>query len=434
MGKQIIQFTQYGGDKHMLPEILAIYSVLAVLANIAHYVSNWRTIEQSIETLEKTSRNGMARETKIAVVCPCRINRMEPQEISSFKKSLEIIESKPPVAGIYVVIEKEDDPTIIPHNRKIQVIKIDERTRKHIAGEMNTEQIYGKTQALIVGTIEALKNREIGAILYIDCDNMVNPASIDIVSKAISEHELITGYRWYTLKNIEGVLYNIVSSIAFEGMGYYRSRIVWGGFMCIRRDLIERYGIVYRWSREFADDAAVKKVFSDNNRKITFCPLCISLTPPPGRTLREFWEWGSRQLFIIKLYTPRGFKLLLLGYLLLTIAMALSVALYLYGDASIYSYIVTIGAVSHIAIGGVRGWRHYSLSRRSWSMWRNMVPEELVDKKIYIATYIALNSIKAPLILAFLLNLYRVRKIQWRGRIYCIKKKGEAGQITIEQC
>jgi cellulose synthase/poly-beta-1,6-N-acetylglucosamine synthase-like glycosyltransferase len=418
----------------MIIETIITYLLFSTAINTLHIIQNWRNIHKQEKLLEKNIGENIS---KLIVICPCKINNMTDSEVESFKTTLRIlIEKRDIVKKTIIVIDENDNIDRIGTDidlRNIEFIRINSNLIEQIKSKLSKEPLYGKTRALIIGTIQALKNSGFEGLLYIDCDNMINPKSIDIVSRKILRSELITGYRWYVLDSIDGTLYNLVSSVAFEGMGFYRSRIVWGGFMCIRRDLLQQYSILEKWIDEFADDALVKKVFSDNNRNIVYCPQCLSLTPPPKSGVRSFLEWSRRQLYIVKLYTPRGFKLLVLAYLLMSLNMAIPILLLAYVGFNIYTQIAILAVALQIIIGMLRGLKHYMLVRKSWrdiSINREL---GLVDKTQYIVLYILLNSIKAIMILPILLDLYRVRRLRWRGAIYCIART-DKNAVKIYRC
>ncbi len=124
-----------------------------------------------------------------------------------------------------------------------------------------------------------------------------------------------TGYRWFPLTvggwpNLLRAAWN--GSIA-TSLGPGKNNFAWGGSMAIRRTDFEHLDIAGHWQGAVSDDYALTQAVRGAGRPIVFTPTC--LVPTPGITsLRDLWEFTTRQIIITRVYNPATWKIASIWY------------------------------------------------------------------------------------------------------------------------
>ena len=108
-----------------------------------------------------------------------------------------------------------------------------------------------------------------------------------------------TGNRWFVPAQGDwGSLFRYVWNIGAVVQVWY-NKIVWGGSMAMRLDVIRDTQILPAWSRSLADDSVVSSQMKEHGYRIAFVPQAMMLNEEQIR-FGSFYGWVQRQLVIAK--------------------------------------------------------------------------------------------------------------------------------------
>jgi hypothetical protein len=82
-----------------------------------------------------------------------------------------------------------------------------------------------------------------------------------------------------------------------------RLRVAWGGAMAVRRRDFELSGVEEIWRGVISDDLTLATAIRQLGLRIEFVPSCLT-DSLGGCTLREYYAWLLRQLFVARMYSP----------------------------------------------------------------------------------------------------------------------------------
>ncbi len=395
-------------------ELLSVFLGLGLVVQVVQIVYNYRSNMAAMSYIESISSAGGGDRVATIALIPCKISASSSDELlytfNSLKRSIDLGY----VEGGIIVIDPGDEESLKNMGVGGEGIEI-------IASRSSEcSSCSGKNRALITGLKSIATSAVRGdVVVMLDCDAYHHPRSIFYVSKASEAFGgVVTGYRWYLLRDIYSVLYNVVSSLAFEYMGIDRTRIVWGGLVAMPIKVLKDLDLEVRFSEELSDDAVINSEARKKGYRIIFCGKCISLTPAQ-RVFKRFYLWAVRQMIILRLYTPIGFNLLLAIYSLNTLILFLPVAMLLVGVSNTILGLSTALALLYIAIGMLRA----ILAVKSHSP-GSIYPDVERDRALWRAAYVVLSSIRAPLILSILISARVSHRFTWRGTEYCIVDSG----------
>lgn len=393
-------------------QAIFVAMLLGILFQAIHMIYNIESILGDMREIEKraSGRNGGG---GYQAIVPCRISSSSAEEVGYTIDSIERSLTEGVIDRAIIVTEPGESRFLERLGRYGDRVKILESL------EGICRRCSGKNRA-ILSALKAIEGSWGDVVIFLDCDAHHNPEALRYASRAShAMGVIVTGYRWYTLRDIYSVLYNVVSSIAFEHMGVWRTRIIWGGFVAIPSHILRSMGLWERLSEELSDDAVMGSEARRRGYRFIFCRRCISSTPAQ-RSLAGFYRWAVRQMVILRLYTPLGFKILTAIYSIGTIFMLMLPASLIAMRTIPEAHLVALASIFYIAMGSIRGataiWL-YSPHR----IYRGSTPDG--ERIIWRLVYIALVGLRAPLILAILISAARTRRFSWRGTEYCIEDR-----------
>ncbi|MEM4970368.1 MAG: glycosyltransferase family 2 protein [Sulfolobales archaeon] len=396
-------------------EAIASIMILGLLAQSLQIIYNYRGALEDARRLSYSLNGGRKGVKGSIAIIPCRLGASSRDEVIYTTKSLGDLLSSKVVDKAIVVVEGEDLDVL---NKQYIDLLRDPGLEVLQSDRDACRTCSGKNRALITAfkRIEYLPRH---VIILLDCDAYHHPKAVDLaVRGSSSEGAIVTGYRWYILRNIYGALYNTISSLAFEYMGIERTRIVWGGLVAMPHTAINDLRLIERFSSELSDDAVINIEARRRGYKVIFCPACISITPPP-KGFKAFLSWAVRQMIILRLYTPRGFKLLLSVYLANTALLVVAIIVIASRMWSLVGILFLFLLIGYIALGLLRAviaMRVYDpVSIYGEGMWGG-------ERNLYRAIYAILTAFRAPLILSILIMAGIARRFVWRGSLYCIER------------
>ncbi|MGC9148133.1 MAG: hypothetical protein ACP5GI_01620 [Sulfolobales archaeon] len=400
-------------------EIIAISATsLLYVLTLTQTILNLRTMDLHSKIL--LSNISSEEGEKVVIVSPCIVRKMSRSDIEAFLNTLRQLSSHDKVEKIIIVVDDEDDLRVLEKESFGKII-FGEKTIARISDKNICRECSGKNRAIAT----ALRDLEIFSrdttVILLDCDadfihlrNQLGTLSETIKRRS---NTLITSYRWYTLQNLCSVLYNVISAMFFDVLLSYRTRIVWGGFMVFSLGKAFEYRVSEELLNEIADDATIRRVFSRNRADILFCPMCLGFTDLKCESgwFKEFISWATRQFLMIRIYTPRGFKYVLIGYITLAILMLLPLPTLIFSiELSLRTlYIITIpmillGIVKTLLL--INKLSHY-------------YPRNLIYRgSAWFLLYIIISSIRSLIATPLLLKTRFIKEFEWRGQAYCIEK------------
>lgn len=395
-----------------LIEALSLFLCLGLVVQIAQMIYNYRSIASAMRSIERAASSGDG-SASIAII-PCKIAASSRDEVIYTLKSINRSLDLGYLDKAILVMEHGDE-------EHLNNMDVDRAGFEILVSDLGIcSSCSGKNRALITGLRSLDRFSGDDVVVMLDCDAYHHPRSIFLVSRASSSFNcVVTGYRWYLLRDMYSVLYNVVSSIAFEYMGIERTRIVWGGLASMRLKIIRDLDLENRFKEELSDDAVISSEARRKGYRIVFCSKCISLTPAQ-RGFKRFYLWAVRQMIILRLYTPRGFNILIAMYALNTLILLLPVITITMDLPSQLLYMLLAPTLGYVVLGALRA----AIVLRTYSP-ESIYPDPDVekDRRLWRYVYVLVSSLRAPLILSILITARISSRFEWRGVKYCIDSR-----------
>lgn len=271
-----------------------------------------------------------------------------------------------------------------------------------------------KVENLRVGVLHASPASEVFA--FVDSDvrpsrtwlrSLVEPLSDDKVGAA-------TGYRWFLAgrETVASEMRNVWNASIASALGPNRkTNFCWGGSTAIRRDVFDRLNIREQWYGTVSDDFTVTRAMNRAGLDIVFVPQ--ALTPSiEDCTVRELFEFTTRQMKITRVYSPNLWALSFFGSGLFTIVMLAALLIMIFSaknDVPVVVAMFTLLAVTVFSIG--KSWLrlkavHLVLPQYNRKLQRQFVPQ------------ITLWALVPAIFLFDCLAALISRRITWRGTTY----------------
>ena len=158
---------------------------------------------------------------------------------------------------------------------------------------------------------------------------------------------MTTGYRWYS--PVRGGAGSWVRTTwnggAYPFLVMSGTAFAWSGAMAIRRELFDNAGVARRWQRAITDEFTLTAAVKEAGKTICFVPSCIAVSHEDS-TLRETIEWTNRQTLLMRVYQPRSWWSIFIGYALGNLLALVGVAVVvvsLRGPASVDNVYLAMG-------------------------------------------------------------------------------------------
>ena len=237
-----------------------------------------------------------------------------------------------------------------------------------------------------------------------------------------------TGYRWFVAakRGFASHLQSVWNAAIASALGSdTKNNFCWGGSTAIRRETFERLSIAERWRGTVSDDFTVTRVLHEAGLPIKFVPQC--LTPSFHRaSVRELFEFTTRQLKITRVYAPHLWRAVLIGSAIFSLTFFGGLGLIIArGVAGLTFATPMVLVLAIFAMGAVKS--HLRLRAVS------MIVQEPGARNF--ATTIAHVTLWPVASLVFLLNAIAAaisRRITWRGIGYELKSPAETVILSRE--
>jgi len=153
--------------------------------------------------------------------------------------------------------------------------------------------------------------------VFVDSDARPNPDWLSALVGAVHDEAVgaATGYRWFVpagrgfashLRSVWNA--SIASALGANEQGNF----CWGGATAIRRSTFEKIKVLDQWRRVVSDDFAMTRALQQARLPIRFVPQCLTPTFEDC-SLRELFEFTSRQIKITRAYAGHLWRSVLLG-------------------------------------------------------------------------------------------------------------------------
>ena len=237
-----------------------------------------------------------------------------------------------------------------------------------------------------------------------------------------------TGYRWFlpVRGGLASQLRSVWNASIASALGQDdRRNFCWGGSTAIRRETFERLNILGRWRGAVSDDYALTRALQEARLPVRFVPTCLTASLEDC-TLRQLFEFTTRQLKITRVYAPHLWRFVLVSNLLFVAVFFGGVALAATRAALGLSFEWPLAVVSVVFLLGV--WKSFFRLRA--------VALALEDRHAELRAGLWAHLLLWPLTAAlFLYNALAAalsRRIVWRGIEYELKSPDETAIINAD--
>lgn len=261
------------------------------------------------------------------------------------------------------------------------------------------------------------------AFIFVDTDARPRSSWLRTLVAPLADERMgaATGYRWFipVKGGFASHLRAVWNASIASALGEREDKnFCWGGSTAIRRSTFEKLDMRKRWRGTLSDDFTMMRVLREENLPIHFVPQC--LTPSlEDCTLRELFEFTTRQLKITRVYASHFWKAVLIGSLLFTIIFFGGLALVLTRAALGLPFAIPLTLLLIIfALGAVKAYIRLRAVSLTLSSYRAELRKGLLP-------HLFLWPIASALYLCNALCAAFSRRILWRGIAYELKSPTE---------
>jgi cellulose synthase/poly-beta-1,6-N-acetylglucosamine synthase-like glycosyltransferase len=272
-------------------------------------------------------------------------------------------------------------------------------------------QTSEKVQNLLAAVRITRKRSEVFA--FADSDGRPGKRWLRALVAPIAEKGVgaVTGYRWFLPDpaDFPSLLRAVWDAVAAGMLGPGNNRFVWGGAMAIRKDTFFEARVPDRWQGQISDDYALAEAVRELKLSVVYAPGALT---PCGEhiSFTRLFTWTRRQMAITRLYAPAMWWPALVAHILYCGAMAASVVVAARG------YRPAIVALALQLLPGMwKGWRRAQIARRA-------LPEQAAWFRRRGWAHALLTPLATWTWLIALAGSALMRQIEWRGRVYSLKR------------
>lgn len=157
--------------------------------------------------------------------------------------------------------------------------------------------------------ITAIENAgiEYEVFAFIDADAIVTSEWLMELIAPLAHPEVgaSTGNRWFRIppnQKLGSAVRGGWNAAAVVQMYLYE--IPWGGSLALRREVIDKAGLVEKWSKCFCEDTMLTRILHREGYQIAR-PVELIVVNDESTTLRGAFRWIQRQLLTVRLHHPR---------------------------------------------------------------------------------------------------------------------------------
>jgi cellulose synthase/poly-beta-1,6-N-acetylglucosamine synthase-like glycosyltransferase len=255
------------------------------------------------------------------------------------------------------------------------------------------------------------------AIALIDADTVPHAGWLRELMTPFQDSKIgaTTGNRWFVPANPSAgaVVRYFWNVFAIVQMAEFR--IPWGGSLALKMEAVRESDLLERWSRAFCEDTMTVDVLRKMNLSLAFVPSLIMVNRE-NCSVRDFFQWVTRQLLTVRLYHPGWSRVLAHGMITsaipLMIAGVLAAGTWFSNAKPLWMASAALGYLLLMLVLWIlieTGIRRVLASRGESVRW--MTPLAMIR----LAAAIPLLQILYP---AVLVKTLRIKEVAWRGMRY----------------
>jgi cellulose synthase/poly-beta-1,6-N-acetylglucosamine synthase-like glycosyltransferase len=235
-----------------------------------------------------------------------------------------------------------------------------------------------------------------------------------------------TGYRWFisSRPSFASEMRSAWNASIASALGRApKNEFCWGGSMAIRRDVFERLNIREKWRGTVSDDFVLARVVKDAGLLIYFVPMALTASIE-NCTVRDLFEFTTRQMKLTRVYAPKLWKLSLFGSGLFTSVILASMSIIIFSARNGTNVAAAAAVLILVSI--------FSAGKA----WYRLKAVELVlkDRNPQLAgqwfSQLTLWALAPPLYLFNCIAALLSREMTWRGVTYVLVSRTETKVVS----
>lgn len=279
-----------------------------------------------------------------SIIAPCR-GLDEDLE----KNLAALFEQDFPAYEIIFVCDDENDAAVSIIKKLLDVRRLP-LAKLVIAGKTETEaqKVHNLRESVLHVSGESK------VFVFVDSDarpaaNWLRDLSAPLADERIGA---ATGYRWFISKNFSlaseiRAAWN--ASIASALGANTQSNFCWGGSMALRRETFEKLAIRKKLKGTLSDDFTVTRIIKDAGLQIFFVPQALTASVE-NCSLRELFEFTTRQMKITRVYAKHLWGQSFLGSFLFNLVWIWGISILISGSPQTFVFWFTVACLSLIAV------------------------------------------------------------------------------------
>ncbi|HUF02665.1 MAG TPA: glycosyltransferase [Aridibacter sp.] len=300
---------------------------------------SWRSLESGFAYL-RFFRSELAKdippsELSASVIIPCRGTD------KGLRTNLEAVMLQDHTrCEVIFVVDSETDPACGPI-REVMEDHPAVASKLVVAGR---SEITGQKVHNLIEASKAVSDSA-DAIVFVDSDARPSEGWLGTLLSGLETdgNGCSSGYRWFIPErgSLASHIRSAWNASIASALGQDEKRnFSWGGSTAILRKAFEDLDVARNWEGKLADDFALTKMVRDNGGAVRFIPACLTASVEDC-TIRELFEFTTRQMKITRVYRPDLWLYSLVGSTLFT-GTFVSALLLLFFSSGLHFVLVAI--------------------------------------------------------------------------------------------
>jgi ceramide glucosyltransferase len=390
------------------------FAAVLVLLSIKSFLSGLRYRQFFIDELKKPPSTFSP---FVTVIAPCR-----GLDEGLYANLGSLFLQDYPAFEIIFVVDDEDDPAVAVIDMVMDAATVPSRLVVAPKAAGCSQKVENLCEAVLHA--DAVSQ----AFVFVDSDTRVGSGWLRGLICALEDPDVgaSTGYRWFisdrpTFASEMQAAWN--ASIA-SALGPNRSsNFCWGGSMAIRRDTFEAVDMREKWRGTLSDDFAVTRAMKAAGRHVAFAPQ--AMTASFGNcTLRELFEFTTRQMKITRVNAPHLWLMTLFGSVVFNSVLVAAFCIVIFSRGNGLPVLISLAVLALVSIFSIgKAWvRCDAVGRALPAYERQLRRQMLPQNTLWLLTGVvfSFNSVAA---------LFS-RQMTWRGIRYELKSPNETVIIT----
>lgn len=313
------------GTRLMLLTLALLLSALTLLLSIALAVLR-RPLASDFHSGESATSNPQHEQLPAAVIlCVRGADPTLPACLDG------LLTQDHPDHEIHIVMDSESDPAASVIDQAIARYP-STRVQVHILQDRNPRR--GLKVSAILHALSFIPD-SVPVIAFLDSDAEPQADWLCQLAGPLQSPEVgaTTGVRWFepSAGNVWSLVRAKWNLYAVILMRYFN--IAWGGSFAIRRDVIEKSGLLSRWSESICEDTCVGDVLAAAGYRVRMVPA-VAMVNRETTDLSGCWRFMVRQLVFTRMHSRSWLMVLTFGlaFMLLSILVPVSTVASLAGE------------------------------------------------------------------------------------------------------